>query len=87
MKVTTNKLLLDEAGIYEFNNKKIAVNLANELESDINRENVELRDEIKKFSAQKVKDVDRFDLEVPLIIAALVMLFLELLYIKVRGDL
>jgi len=86
-RVVTNKLLLDENGIYEFDNKKIAVNLANERESNVNRENIELKAALKEFSEEKVKDVDEFDLEVPLLMAALVLLFLEFLYIKRRGDL
>ncbi len=86
-RVTTNKLLLDEAGIYEFDNKKVAVNLANEDESNINRENVELKENLEKFSTEKVKDVDEFELELPLLIIALVILFIEFIYIKRRGDL
>jgi len=86
-KITTNRLLLDEAGIYEFDGKKVAVNLANEKESDITGENIELKTQLEKFSAEKVKDVDDFDLEVPLLIAALVILFAEFIYIKRRGDL
>jgi hypothetical protein len=84
--ITTNKLLLDEAGIYEFDNKKVAVNLVNEVESDINRENVELKDNLEKFSAEKVKDVDNVQLELPLLIIALIILFIEFIYIKRRGD-
>ena len=86
-KITTNKLLLDESGIYEFDNRKVAVNLANEKESDISRENIELKKELSQFSAEKAKDVDNIDLEVPLIIAASLLLFFEFLYIKRRGDL
>ncbi len=85
--ITTNKLLLDEAGIYEFDNKKVAVNLADEKESDINRETAELKENLEKFSDEKVKDADSFELEVPLLIAALVILFIEFIYIKRRGDL
>ena len=85
--ITTNKLLLDEAGIYEFDNKKVAVNLVNEIESDINRENLELKNNLEKFSAEKVKDVDNVQLEVPLLITALIILFIEFIYIKRRGDL
>jgi len=79
--------LLDEAGIYEVDNKKVAVNLANEIESDINRENIELKADLKKFSTEKLKDVDNVDLEIPLLIAALIILFFEFIYIKRRGDL
>ena len=86
-KVTTNKLFLDEAGIYKFDKREVAVNLLNEKESDINAENIELEDEIGKFSVEKVKDVEDLDLEVPLLIAALVLLIIEFIYIKFRGDL
>lgn len=86
-KLTTNKLLLDEAGIYEFNGKKAAVNLVNEAESDISRETVEFKKELEKFSSEKVKDFDNIDLEVPLLIAAIALLFIEFLYVKRRGDL
>jgi len=87
VKITRNRLLLDEAGIYEFDNKKVAVSLANEKESDISRENIELKANLEKFSAEKVKDVDNFELEVPLLMAALLILFIEFIYIKRRGDL
>ena len=86
-KVVTNRLLLDESGVYEFDNKRIAVNLVNEKESNVNRENIELKAALHEFSEEKVKDVEELDLEVPLLIAALVLLFLEFLYIKRRGDL
>ena len=85
--ITTNKLLLDESGIYGFDDKKIAVNLLNEEESDLGRESVDLKNELNEFSAEKVKDVDNIDLEVPLLIAALAILFIEFIYIKRRGDL
>ncbi len=86
-KLTTSKILLDESGIYEFDKKKIAVNLINEKESDVNRENIELKAALQEFSEEKVKDVDDLKLEIPLLVAALVMLFLEFIYIKRRGDL
>jgi len=86
-KILTNKLLLDEAGIYEFDNKKVAVNLVNEKESDIGRENIELKDSLEEFSTEKVKNVDHIELEAPLLIAALLILFIEFIYIKRRGDL
>ncbi len=86
-RITTNKLLLDEVGIYEFDDKKVAVNLANEKESEISRENIELKNELEKFSAEKVEDVDNIELEVPLLVAALIILFIEFIYIKRRGDL
>ncbi|MBU0628049.1 MAG: BatA and WFA domain-containing protein [Nanoarchaeota archaeon] len=86
-RLKTNKVLLDELGIYEFDGKKIAVNLVNEKESDVGRENVELKSDLNNFSAEKVKDVDNFDLEVPLLMITVLLLFFEFIYIKRRGDL
>ena len=79
-RLKTNKLLLDEAGIYEFNGKKMAVNLANEKESDVGRENIELKSEINNFSAEKVKDIDNLDLEVPFLIIAFIAFRASFLY-------
>ena len=46
-----------------------------------------MKENLEKFSTEKVKDVDEFELELPLLIAALVILFIEFIYIKRRGDL
>jgi hypothetical protein len=85
--VTTNKLLLDEAGVYEFDGKQVAVNLASELESDVSKKNLELESELQKFSEEKVKDVDNLQLEIPLLFAGILFLIIEFFYIKRRGDL
>ena len=57
------------------------------MESDVNRENIELKNELTNFSEEKVKDIDDLDLEIPLLIGAIVLLILEFFYIKRRGDL
>ena len=85
--LTTTKLLLDEAGIYEYGNKKVAVNLLNEMESAVNLDSFKIEDELKNLKAEKARDFDNIDFEVPLIVFALVLLFVEFLYIKRRGDL
>ncbi len=85
--LATSKLLMDEVGIYEFNNKKFAVNLLNEKESDIGLPSkVESQKEREKLLERESKEHD-FNLE--LTILALVFLFMltELIYIKIRGDL
>ncbi|MBW2988807.1 BatA domain-containing protein [Candidatus Woesearchaeota archaeon] len=86
-KMTASKLMLDEAGIYGLEGRNIAVNLADEKESGINRDSMVLDDVLGEFSAEKALDADNIDLEVPLLILALVILFIELIYIKRRGDL
>ena len=79
--------MLDETGIYEVDGKKIAVNLGDEKESDINKETLQLKSALGEISEEKVKDTSNLDLEVPLLIAGVLLLFLEFLYIKRRGDL
>ena len=84
--LTTSKLLMDEVGIYEFDNKKVAVNLLDEKESNVNLPSkVEARKEREKLLERESKEHD-FNLE--LIILGLVFLFMltEFIYIKRRGD-
>ena len=38
--ITTSRVIFDEVGIYEFNNKKFAVNLLDESESDVTKKSV-----------------------------------------------
>ena len=85
--LTASKLLMDEVGIYEFDNKKFAVNLLDEKESDINLPTkVENRKEREKLLESESKE-HNFNLE--LTILGLVFLFMmaEFIYIKRRGDL
>ncbi len=84
--LVTSKLLMDEAGIYEFDNKKFAVNLLDEKESDISLPSkVEAQKEREKLLQRESKEHD-FNLE--LVILGLVFLFMmaEFIYIKMRGD-
>jgi len=83
----TSKLLMDDVGIYEFDNKKFAVNLLDEKESDIALPSkVEAQKEREQLLERESKEHD-FNLE--LTILGLVFLFMltEFLYIKRRGDL
>ncbi len=85
--LTTSKLLMDEVGIYEFDNKKFAVNLLDEKESNINLPTkVESKKEREKLLESESKE-HNFNLE--LTILGLVFLFIitEFIYIKRRGDL
>lgn len=84
--LTASKLLLDDAGVYELENKKIAVNLIDEKESDI------ATDEYKSIAegeteSEMIKEKTRMDLEIPLLVLVFLILCFEIIYIKVRGDL
>jgi len=84
--LTTSKLLMDEVGIYEFDNKKFAVNLLDEKESNIH---VPSKKEASKEREKLLeKESKEHDLNLELTILMLVFLFMltEFLYIKRRGD-
>ena len=85
--LTTSKLILDEAGVYELKDKKIAVNLLNEKESDIAVEPTVLKQDKEEFSSEKIKELKNLYFEMPLAIIVFLVLCFELLYIKIRGDL
>ncbi|MBI2650199.1 hypothetical protein HYX04_02695, partial [Candidatus Woesearchaeota archaeon] len=85
--LTASKILMDEAGIYEFDSKKFAVNLIDEKESDVSLPSkTEKQKERENLLERESKEHD-FNLE--LTILGLVFLFMltEFFYIKRRGDL
>lgn len=84
--VRASKLLLDEAGIYELRNKKIAVNLIDEKESDITSDE-KISIEEGETESEMIKDKIRVELEMPLLILVFLVLCFEIVYLKVRGDL
>jgi hypothetical protein len=78
-------IILDEAGLYKFEDgRTIAVNLVNERESDINA-NTTMGAKSTEFELKPVKEKRRFDFIKPFILIGLILLFVELLYIKTRG--
>ncbi len=85
--LTTSKLLMDEVGIYEFDNKKFAVNLLDERESDIGLDaKIEKQEERRKLLERESKEHD-FNLETPILLVVFIFMLLEFFYIKRRGDL
>ncbi len=85
--ITTSKLMMDEAGIYEFDSKKIAVNLLDEKESDISiPTKIEKQEERERLLGRESKEHD-FNIELPILLLVLVLILAEFFYIKIRGDL
>ncbi len=73
----------DEIGIYTYQNKHVAVNLLNTIESNIDYVNQEFE---KALEEEKEKISSKQSLTKIIIAALIVLLFLELLYVKTRGD-
>lgn len=83
--LTTDKLFLDEAGVYEFGGKKIAVNLLDERESNISSsamEGVQYKRSFERTSVEVKKEFKDY-----LLFTALVFVIGELLLLKRRGEL
>ena len=84
--LTTSKLLMDEAGIYEYDGKKFAVNLLDEKESDVSLPSkVEEQEERERLLESRSK-VHDFNLELVILLAVFIFMLSEFLYIKRRGD-
>ncbi len=84
-KITTSRLIFDKAGLYRLQDRTIAVNLLSEKESDISpREKI--GDALDEVALTPVREKRQFAWEWPLLLAALIILFAELAYIKLRGD-
>ncbi len=84
--LTTSKLLMDEVGIYEFDNKKFAANLLNEKESDIGLPaKVEEKEERERMFERESKKQD-FNIELPILLLVFLFIMVEFFYIKIRGD-
>ncbi len=77
--------LTSKTGIYKLRNKEIAVGLLNSIESDINREPKLSQETVTYDNENKSKQA--IDLVPFLVILALVISFLEIYFLKKRGDL
>ncbi len=85
--VITDVLLLDEVGVYELEDKQIAVNLFDEQESNLKAKNItSASDEKAIHYGSEVIRVPRY-LDIYLIIFAMFFVFLELYYLRWRGEL
>ncbi|MEM3126535.1 MAG: BatA and WFA domain-containing protein [Candidatus Woesearchaeota archaeon] len=79
----TKNIALEIQGIYEFRGRKVAANLFDIKESDLNSP-------IKTARSDRLLDVfqveDKYDLSIALLWTALGFLFIELIYMKLRGE-
>ena len=72
--LTTSKIIFDEVGIYEFDNKKFASNLLDETESDVARGSV-LEVEGKRGEVLKETGIERnFSLSILILIIVFILL-------------
>jgi len=85
--IRTSKLTLNENGIYQLTNKHLAVNLLNEKESDISKTTNILEQDKKEFQTETELKTKKIDIDYYLIILAFLLIFIEIIYIKKRGDL
>ncbi|MBW2972640.1 VWA domain-containing protein [Candidatus Woesearchaeota archaeon] len=83
--VDAETIMLSHQGIYRGEEKNFVANLLNEDESDVNGEEFEKK--IGVFEEEKKTEMTPYDLTRHFIMGLLVLVFLELLWIKFRGDL
>ncbi len=81
----TSKLLMDEVGVYGFSNKKVAVNLVDEKESDIALPSkLEKQKHRETLLTREVKE-HNFSLEIPILLLVFILMASELIYLKLKG--
>ncbi|MBW3000292.1 VWA domain-containing protein [Candidatus Woesearchaeota archaeon] len=85
-RITAQSLSLDNTGLYTLNDRTIAINLLNEEESNVNNEASYAEEGVYQAS-DRFKEKVPFELTYYFIIAAIILLLIEFLYIKLRGDL
>ncbi|MFH1315951.1 MAG: VWA domain-containing protein [Candidatus Woesearchaeota archaeon] len=76
-----------KVGVIEEDGKRISVNLLDEKESDVGNQHEDFTEESNNFVVEKKDKIRNIPIETYLIIIAMVLLFLEILVVKKRGDL
>lgn len=85
-KVKTTKIVMDTIGLYAVDKNIYAANLLDEAESDINQEPETESIESDEYAAREVNREKEVSLELYLVIIAAIIITIELLYLKFRGD-
>ncbi|MAE42591.1 hypothetical protein CMO93_02375 [Candidatus Woesearchaeota archaeon] len=84
--LTTSKVLFDEAGIYEFDNKKFAANLLDGSESDVTKSSA-LEKEDEGTEVLKEQGIEKnFSISALILLVVFLLMCFEVFYIKRRGD-
>jgi hypothetical protein len=81
----TNTLIYEYSGIYNIGSEKLAVNLLDEKESDVNLQE-ETGESPRTFTLSPIKQKREFNFEFTFAALALMILLVELVFIKSRGD-
>ncbi|MBI2548292.1 BatA domain-containing protein [Candidatus Woesearchaeota archaeon] len=81
-----SRLVLDESGIYEYNDRIISANLVNLEESDVSAVSTINTVRSEGYDLLKSQKEDEKELDLWFIFAGIVFILLELIYIKLRGD-
>ena len=83
----TSKVIMDEAGIYEFDNKKFAANLLDEQESEVTKAST-LEKEGENTKVLKEEGIEKsFSVSALILLIVFLLMCFEVFYIKRRGDL
>lgn len=85
-KIISDAFTFDKIGVYAIGKRNIAANLISDKESDINLNNAE-KAPIKEITIQKSTEKVPKNIEVEILVFIAILLFLEVVYIKYRGDL
>ena len=83
--VNQGTLIYEQQGIYQIGDRAVAVNLVDEKESAIAPTEI-IGATASKAKLQPITEEREFEWELPLLAGACIFLFIELLYIKFRGD-
>ena len=81
----TNRIIFDIAGWYRLPDLTIAANLLSEKESDVNPKEF-VGTTAEEIDLKPVRQLREFEWEFLLLALALAVVFFELFYIKLRGD-
>tara|TARA_Y100000310_G_C20696939_1_gene826368 strand:+ start:1502 stop:3376 length:1875 start_codon:yes stop_codon:yes gene_type:complete len=81
---TTSKLLMDEVGIYEYDNKNFAVNLLNEDESDVSTTDLE-KLESREEAITKDEREKELNVEMLILLLSFILIITEIIIVKFRG--
>lgn len=84
---TTNRILFDRTGIYEYDNLVVAANMLNAKESDLSTKDLFESETTEILQAQDIQTEEEKDLTTYLLMAVLAILFIEILVLKMGGDL